>query len=198
MKEGDSVAAVANLFGVDFALLSKVNRLDGDSIVHPGDTICIPAIVYGESLPPTPGPSPTPTPTSPPAGTRLLYPVTGATITEPDGVVTLQWVAVQDLAESEWYMVELTDMADLDTPPLRGFTRDNALQLASDWRPDVPETRHMRWRVSIVNVTDWRSDGLPIFTFGGETSADAFFNWLGAVPTATPTLTPTPTETPIP
>ncbi len=198
VKEGDSIAGVANLFGIDLVLLSKVNRLDGDSIVHPGDTICIPEIIYGESLPPTPGPSPTPTATAPPAGPRLLYPVNGTTIAEPDGVVTLQWVAVQDLAESEYYMIELTDIADLDAPPLRGFTRDTAYQLPSAWRPDVPETRQMRWRVSIVNVTGWRSDGLPIYTFGGEMSADALFNWLGAVPTATPTMTPTPTVTPTP
>ena len=198
VKTGDSVAGIANLFGVDFGLLSKVNRLGEDSIVHPGDTICIPEIIYGESLPPTPGPSPTPTATAPPAGPRLLYPVNGTTVAEPDGIVTLQWVAVQDLAESEYYMVQLTDVADLDAPSLRGFTRDTAYQLPSDWRPDVPETRQMRWRVSIVNVTDWRSDGLPIYTFGGEMSADALFNWLGAVPTATQTMTPTPTVTPTP
>ena len=54
----------------------------------------------------------------------------------------------------------------------------------------------MRWRVSIVNVTDWRSDGLPIYAFGGDVSHDAFFTWLGAIPTATPTPTPTATATP--
>lgn len=196
VKQGDSVAGIANGFGIDLALLAKVNRLTSDSIIQPGDTICIPEIVYGESLPPTPGPSPTPTATSPPAGPRLLYPIDGTTVADPEGIITLQWVAVQDLADSEWYMVELTDMGNLDSPSLRGFTRDNAYQLPHDWRPDIPDQRQMRWRVSIVNVTDWRSDGLPIYTFGGNVSGDAFFTWLGAVPTSTPTPTPTAKATP--
>jgi len=196
VKEGDSIARIANLFGVELALLNKVNRLDEDTILFPGDTVCIPEIRYGESLPPTPGPSPTPTVTAPPPGPRLLYPVDKAVIDPPDGIVTLQWTAVQDLAESEWYMVELVDANDLDALPYRGFTRDNAFQLPHDWRPDIPETRLMRWRVSLVNVTGWREDGLPIYTFGGEMSEPAFFTWLGAIPTATPTPTSTPTATP--
>ena len=196
VKEGDSIAGIANLFGIELALFAKVNRLEADTIIQPGDTVCIPNIIYGESLPPTAGPSPTPTATSPPAGPRLLYPINGTVLADPEEIVTLQWVAVQDLEASEWYMVELTDMADLDSPPLRGFTQDNAYQLPNDWRPDIPEQRQMRWRVSIVNVTDWRSDGLPIYTFGGDVSDDAFFTWLGAIPTATPTPTPTVTATP--
>ncbi len=195
VREGDSVAGIANFFGIDLALLAKVNRLGTEAIIQPGDTLCIPEIIYGESLPPTPGPSPTPTVTAPPAGPRLLYPINETTIADSDGIITLQWVAVQDLEESEWYMVELTDMLDLDKRPLRGFTRDNGYQIPSTWRPEIPEQRQMRWRVSIVQVTDWRADGLPIYTFGGEVSDDAFFTWLGALPTATPTPTVTATAT---
>ena len=196
VKEGDSIAGIANLFGIELALLTKVNRLEEDTILYPGDTVCIPEIRYGESLPPTPGPSPTPTVTAPPPGPRLLYPVDNSVIDPPDGIVTLQWAAVQDLGESEWYMVELVDVNDLDALPWRGFTRDNALQLPPDWRPDIPEDRLMRWRVSLVNVTGWREDGLPIYTFGGEMSEPAYFIWRGAIPTATPTPTFTPSPTP--
>jgi hypothetical protein len=115
-----------------------------------------------------------------------------------DETILLHWTAVKPLAENEMYMVELTNIDDLDSLPWRGFTRDTAFRVPSSWRPATPELFRMRWRVSIVQVTDTRSDGLPIYTFGGSSSADAFFSWQGAVPTATSTPTETPTVTPTP
>ncbi len=193
---GDSLSAIAARFDVDYELFLLVNRLTNDSVIQPGDTVCIPAIVYNATLPPTPGPSPTPSLTPPPAGPSLLYPIQEAVITPPEGPVTLQWVAVKDLAPDEWYMVELTDLDALDSAPFRGFTRDNAFLVPSSWRPPIAEPHQLRWRVSIVQVSDWRADGLPIYTFGGQSSQDGFFTWEGAIPTPTPTSTPT--ATPIP
>jgi hypothetical protein len=105
-------------------------------------------------------------------------------------------MAVKDLAENEYYMVELLDMDVLDALPFRGFTRDNSFQIPSSWRPVEPESHQMRWKVSIVQVTGQRSDGEFIYTYGGRSSEDGFFSWLGAVPTPTPTPTPLPTNTP--
>ncbi|MBK8986133.1 MAG: LysM peptidoglycan-binding domain-containing protein [Chloroflexi bacterium] len=189
---GDSLSAISARFDVDYDLFLLVNRLTNQSIIQPGDTVCVPTIVYNATLPPTPGPSPTPSLTPPPSGPRLLYPVQNAVISPPDSPVALQWVAVKDLAADEWYMVELTDLNALDSAPYRGFTRDNAFRVPSSWRPPVAEPHSLRWGVSIVRVTDWRADGLPIYTYSGQSSRDAFFVWEGAVPTPTPTLTPTP------
>ncbi|HEX6387372.1 MAG TPA: LysM peptidoglycan-binding domain-containing protein [Anaerolineae bacterium] len=194
IQEGDSVVGIASQYGINFELLAQVNRLNDPSLLRPGDTLCIPKITYGDTLPPTPGPSPTPTATSPPPGPHLLYPVDDAVIDPPDGMIRLQWAAVKDLAESEWYMIELADMDEIGSLPHRGFTRDTAFQVPGAWRPTEPQTHAMRWRVSIVRVTGWRSDGLPIYTYGGESSEPATFSWLGAVPTPTPT--PTTTVTP--
>ena len=193
IQSGDSLSAVAVRYDVDFSLFLLVNRLTAESIPQPGDVLCIPAIIYGSSLPPTPGPSPTPTVTSPPPGPQLLYPVANAVIQPPDGLVTLQWTAVKNLADDEWYMVELTDLDNVDGLPHRGFTRDTAFQVPGSWRPAVEETHTLQWRVSIVQVTGRRADGLPIYTYGGQTSAPAFFSWEGAVPTPTPRPTATPT-----
>jgi LysM repeat protein len=197
IQAGESIASIANQYGIDFDLLLRLNRLAVDTIVQPGQTVCIPEIRFGGDLPPTPGPSPTPAPTRFPAGPQLLYPVNN-TVVDTDGLVTLQWAAVKDLNDNEWYMIELTDINVLDVPPYRGFTRDNSFQIPSDWRPDVPEEHNFRWRISIVQVTDWRADGQPIYEYGGRFSEDAFFTWLGAIPTATPTQTPAPTSTPTP
>ncbi|MEJ2750482.1 MAG: LysM peptidoglycan-binding domain-containing protein, partial [Anaerolineae bacterium] len=195
IQSGDSLSGVAARYDVDFGLFLQVNRLTTDSIPQPGDVVCIPEIVYGSSLPPTPGPSPTPTVTSPPPGPQLLYPVANATIEPPNSPVMLQWTAVKNLADDEWYMVELTDLDNVDGFPHRGFTRDTAFHVPSSWRPAVEEEAHtLQWRVSIVQVTGRRADGLPIYTYDGQASAPAYFSWEGAIPTPTPP--PTATATP--
>lgn len=198
VQEGDSLVGIASRFGVPFDLLAQVNRIEDPALLQPGDPICIPQIIYGQSLPPTPGPSPTPTETPPPPGPQLLYPVAGTVVDSLDETILLQWTAVKPLTADEMYMVELTNIGDLDGLPWRGFTRDTAFRVPTDWRPITPELFEMRWRVSIVQVTGTRSDGLPIYTFGGSSSADAYFSWQGAVPTATPTPTQTPTATATP
>ncbi|MFQ5419408.1 MAG: LysM peptidoglycan-binding domain-containing protein [Anaerolineae bacterium] len=199
VRSGESVASIANQYVIEFLdLFLAVNRLTEDSVLQPGDTLCIPEIIYGGNLPPTPGPSPTPSLTPAPVGPSLLFPVDGAEIEPPDRLVTLQWTAVKDLAENEWYMVELVDMDLRDTSARRGFTRDTSFQAPSSWRPVQEAAHQMRWRVQIVQVTAWRADGMPIYEFGGQLSAPAFFTWMGAIPTPTPPPTATPTATAAP
>lgn len=198
IQEGDSAYALSVNRSVPLDAIIQVNRHTPDSIqlLQPGDTLCIPRIVYADTLPPTPGPSPTPLPTALPSGTNLLYPVEGAII--QDESLLMQWTAVKDLADDEWYMVEMLDTGEDDTFPRRGFTRDSSFRVPADWRPQVPEERPMRWQVSIVQVNGRRSDGTFTYTYGGESSAPRQFWWLGAVPTSTPAPTPTPSPTPNP
>lgn len=198
IQEGDSTYGLSAQRGVPAEAIVAVNRLTEESIqlLHPGDTLCIPRVYSGDSLPPTAGPQPTVTSTAFPAGPSLLYPVNGAEIDPPDDLLRLQWVAVKDLEDDEWYMVEFGDLDQLDSLPYRGFTQDSSFKLPEEWRPDVPETHEMRWRVNIVKVTGKRSDGGFIYEYGGRSSEDSTFFWLGAEPTPTPTLTPTPTPTP--
>lgn len=199
IQAGDSIAAVAGRHNVNFELLMRVNRLTPESTLRPGDTICIPEVVFGGVLPPTPGPSPTAAPTSFPEGPQLLYPPDGTRILSlADEPIILQWLAVKDLAPDEWYMVEVTDLDIFDSPPHHGFTRQNNFTIPDTWRPTVVEEHQFRWRVSIVRVTGQRQDGAFIYTFGGRPGEEATFFWMGAIPTATPrpTLTPTPTPTP--
>lgn len=199
IQDGDSAYALSVNRSVPLEAIIQVNRQTVDSIqlLQPGDTLCIPRIVYADTLPPTPGPSPTPMPTSLPEGPSLLYPVEGAQIDGAGGLL-LEWTAVKDLAENEWYMVELLDTSEDDAFPYRGFTRDTSFRVPAQWRPAQPEQRSMRWQVSIVQVNGRRSDGAFTYTYGGESSRPSGFLWQGAIPTPTPTVTPTavPTSTP--
>ena len=196
IQAGDALSVIAARNNINFDLLLQVNRLTDQSIMQPGDTVCIPRVVYGEVLPPTPGPSPTPSATSFPPGPLLLYPTDRTVVDIRDEPIVLQWLAVKDLAPEEWYMIELTDLDVADQHPQRAFTRDNAYRVPGSWRPPVDEYHAFRWRVSIVRVSGQREDGGFIYTFGGRYSEDATFTWQGAVPTPTPTSTPTPTPTP--
>lgn len=196
IQSGDSAFGISAVKGVPLEAIIAVNRQTQDSIqlVQPGDTLCIPKLLYGDTIPPTAGPSPTPSLTPPPAGPSLLYPVEGAVVDTFDAPVIFQWTAVKDLEENEWYMVELRDADERDSLPKRGFTRDPSFRLPDVWRPPVDELREMHWTVSIVQVTGRRSDGGFTYTFGGQRSQPASFTWQGAIPTPTPapTLAPTP------
>jgi LysM repeat protein len=195
IQSGDTFFGIAARERIDLRAMMAANRLTEQSILQPGDTICIPEIIRGGVLPPTPGPSPTPSPTAPPAGPSLLYPIQDAEVTLDDEPLFLQWVAVKDLADDEWYMVELTDLSAVESHPIRGFTRQTSFQVPGSWRPTVPETHLLRWRVTIVRVIGERQDGSFIYTFAANSSDDAYFTWLGAIPTATPIPSPTATPT---
>jgi LysM repeat protein len=194
IQSGDTLFGIAAFYGVDMAAILQVNRLTEQSVMLPGDTLCIPTIIRGGVLTATPGPSPTPTSTPPPLGPELLYPPPGQVVEPPEGPVLLQWAAVKDLQEDEWYMVELADLTRPDSHALRAFTRANALRLPDEWRPDEAAVHLLRWRVRIVRVTGQRQDGTFVYTFGGRASVERLFTWLGALPTPTPS--PSPPATP--
>lgn len=201
VQGGDSLVGIASRFGLNFEWLAEVNRISDPELLQPGDVVCIPQVLYdGEGVfPPTPGPSPTPTATSLPAGPNLLFPADHATFADAQAdAITLQWLAVQNLREDEQYMVELINSEMLEAEIWRAFTRNTYFKLPSHWRPTSEELQQYRWRVSIVRVTDYRSDGLPIYTVGGRSSNWAHFDWMGAVPTPTPLPTATPTTPPTP
>lgn len=201
VRGGDSILSIAAKHDVDFELFMLVNRISEQTILFQEDSLCIPEIKIGGFLPPTPGPSPTPSPTSLPSGPHLLYPVQNASVGPLDDVVTLQWTAVKDLDESEWYMVELTNLDDIDGLARREFTRDTSLQLPASASPANRETARMRWRVSIVQVVGQRSDGKFIFGYGGEASEGSYFTWTGGPQDPVNNIlsasaTPTPGATP--
>jgi len=195
IQSGDSAFGISALKGVPLEAIIAVNRQTQESIqlLQPGDTLCIPDLLYGDTIPPTAGPSPTPSLTPPPPGPSLLFPVEGAVVDTLDAPITLQWTAVKDLGESEWYMVELRDADERDSLPKRGFTRDPSFRLPLEWRPQVDEVRRMQWTVSIIQVTGRRSDGGFTYTFGGQRSQPASFLWQGAIPTPTSVPTAAPT-----
>jgi LysM repeat protein len=181
IQPDDTAFGIAAARGIPLEAIRAVNRLtrEGLELLQPGDTLCLPEIVFTDTLPPTPGPSPTPSLTPLPAGPSLIYPINWAAIEPSDEVIRLVWTAVKDLADNEWYMVEVTHLTAIDSVPHRAFTRDTALQLSPDWQPATAGEHEFRWRVSIVQVTGERQDGRFTYTYGGQQSRPAYFTWQG-------------------
>jgi LysM repeat protein len=177
IQSGDNLFAVAANLRIPLVALQQVNRLTDQSLIRPGDTLCIPRLIRGGILPPTPGPSPTPTMTLPPPGPQLLFPPRDATITHPDGPGMLQWAHVKALMADEYYMVELVNLSHADSRPYRAFTRDTAVRIPLALRPESGQTELFRWRVTIVRVTGQRADGQFTYTYGGNPSIEALFYW---------------------
>jgi LysM repeat protein len=72
---GDSLAGIAQRYGVRFSALLKANSMTVTSVIHPGDTLVLPA---GATVPTTPAPTatsaaPTPTTLTSAAATMTTY-----------------------------------------------------------------------------------------------------------------------------
>ena len=177
VQDADTLARIANQYSVPLAALLQVNRLTEDSIMHPGDTVCIPTLsvavtdlsleAFWVDLPAVDR-----------SAIRLLYPPKH-TIVDAGTTPTLQWVALKDLAPNEWYMVELNRLDTADSYPQRGFTRQTAFQLPTDWLPassDAPSVNY-RWRVFLVTVTGERADGGFNYQYDAKQSGESHFTF---------------------
>lgn len=175
IQEGDSLFSLASRNDIPLDALLEMNYLTVDSIVQPGDPLCIPQILEGAVFIPTPGPSPTPAPTEPPTGPNPLYPPNlqahGAGET-----VFLQWLSVRQLGENEQYMVEVIDLTDVDSHPRRLFTRSAGVSLPDSWEP-VDGEHDFVWRVSLVTIDGRRDNGGYIYTIIGAESVARQFSW---------------------
>ncbi len=182
VAEGDSLFGIALKYGMGIDVILKVNRLTDRALLQPGDTVCIPDLIYDETAfvglvsdnrprwEPTPG------------GPRLLYPPPGAQLTPPTQGVLLQWLAERNLATNEQYMVEITDISAAESRPHRIFTRQTSFLVPPTWGPATGEPQPtFRWRVSVVSVTGQRSDGVFNYAYNSP-SSEAAFAWLPGAP----------------
>lgn len=182
VAEGDSLFGIALKYGLSIDVILQVNRLTDHTLLQPGDTVCIPKLVYDEAafvgLVSDNRPRWSPTP----GGPRLLYPPPGVRLTDAGQGILLQWLAERNLAADEQYMLEVTDTSAPEGRPHRIFTRQTAYLIPPDWGPPANEGQPVyRWRVSVVRVTSERPDGVFNYAYAGP-SSQAQFVWLNVTP----------------
>lgn len=186
VKEGDALSAIAANYAVSVASVRAYNGLTSD-VVYVGQKLIIPLC---EQMLETA----TPTPIPPYAAANLLLPADGASYTNPDEIITLQWASVGELRENEAYAVTVEDVTDGNARKLVEYVKENKLIMPQSFRPASTTPHVFRWSVLVVRQTGTDKDtGNPIWEPAGAVSVQRVFSWVGTgSPPPVPTSTPQP------
>ena len=186
VKEGDALSSIAANYAISVASVRAYNGLTSD-IVYVGQKLIIPLC---EQMIETA----TPTPIPPYAAANLLLPADGASFTNPNDAITLQWASVGELRDNEAYAVTVEDVTDGNARKLVEYVKENKFIVPQSFRP-IDTTPHVfRWSILVVRQTGTDKDtGNPIWEPAGAVSAQRVFSWVGSG-----SLPPTPTATPQP
>ena len=173
IQQADTLSRIALNNNVPLQALVAVNRLTTESILQPGDTICIPVIQTAVEVF-APESELAQIEVGLQVAPRLLSPPQDMLVPS-DVAINLAWLSQRDLIATEWYMVEWIVVSAVDTHPWRAFTRQTSFQVPPSWRPTSSENSQIQWRISIVTVTGERNDGAFIYTPSGESSQPSQF-----------------------
>ena len=160
VTEGDTIASIA------YEYVSRVDAImeanGSPQFIVPGEKINVPILVtMTPTLTPTGGPDSTATPTPTLSPPSLLGPADGETIARGDDVI-LQWVAVHELAENQYYLVVVHNLGTDEEH--RATTRSNSYRLPGGLRPGIGQSAQFEWQVVIVNGN--KTDGIAISGLG--------------------------------
>ncbi|MBN2556014.1 MAG: LysM peptidoglycan-binding domain-containing protein [Anaerolineales bacterium] len=182
VEADDTLLGIATNYNVDMQAILDYNNKNSE-IVFVGEILIIPLC---ERLP-TPGPTPTATPPPPYPAPNLLLPQDGSAFTLANNTVTLQWAAVGELRENEFYRVTVLDITEgSGTVRLVDVVGDTKYIVPVSFRPADPVPHVMRWWIEVVRQTGTNEDGDPIYVVGGDSSIRRDFTWSGAALQPTP------------
>jgi LysM repeat protein len=184
VKANDTLFGIASNYGVDMQEIRDWNGLTGDTVFE-GQKLSIPLCHR-----PSAGPTATATIPPPYPAPNLLLPQDGQSFSLADDTVTLQWAAVGELRENEFYQVHVLDITDgTGTRQLVDVVQDTKYLVPASLRPGEAVPHIMRWWVETVRQTGSNNSGTPIYESAGAASNKRVFSWSGAAPSPS---TPTP------
>jgi LysM repeat protein len=183
VEANDTLGAIADNYNVNLRAIMDFNGMTSETVFL-GQVLIIPLCERN----PTPGPSPTPTPPPPYPAANLLLPQDGAAFTLADDSVTLQWAAVGELRENEFYQVTVEDVTEgTGTRKLVDYVKDTKYIIPNTFRPNESLPHILRWWIQVVRQTGVTGEGEAIYVTGGAISLKRDFTWSGAAPGATAT-----------
>lgn len=184
VKAGDTLAGIAANFNVSIDGLKKYNQNIYGDTVFSGLTVQVPLC---ERLP-TPGPTPTATTPPPYPAPNLLTPRDGSVFGLNDQTIALQWAAVAQLRDNEYYQVTVEDLTEGSGHQSLGYVTDTKFVVPTTLRPTDSTTHLFRWSVSVARQTGTNPGGKPIYTSAGVESEVWTFGWSGGqvAPTSSP------------
>ena len=146
----------------------------GETLTIP---LCLRASIAGATVTPSPAPEyPAP---------ELLRPRNGEAFTLANNTVTLQWAAVSDLRENEYYMVTVVDITAGQNQEISDVVTDTKYILPESLRPEDNTPHIFRWTVVPVAQIGVNEDGTPRYRNGGPSSQPSYFSWVGTPPQTT-------------
>lgn len=173
VKSGEALSAIAANYAVSIASIRQYNGMDEGEIVYAGQKLIIPLC---EQMLETP----TPTPVPPYPAPNLLLPADGASYTNPNDVITLQWSSVGELRQNEAYAVTIENVTE-GGPRRVEYVTDQKLIVPQSYRPTSSTPNVFRWSVLPVRQigTD-QATGNPIWEPAGDASVQRVFSWVGS------------------
>ncbi len=181
VQEGDTLSRISANYNVPAEAIKSYNGLATDNVFL-GIQLVIPLCERAA----TPGPTPTPTLPPPYQAPNLLLPADGASFTLANDTVTLQWSSIGTLRTGEAYQVTVEDVTDGQGRRIVAYVTDTKYIVPASFRPSNSQPHIYRWTISTVRTTGTDSNGQPIYTPAGATSAARVFSWQGVAPQATP------------
>lgn len=183
VEANDTLFGIALNYNVTVESIREWNGLTTDTVFE-GQRITIPLC---ERLS-VGGPTPTATVPPPYPAPNLLLPQDGQYYSLADDNVTLQWAAVGELRENEYYHVIVLDVTEgSGTRRIDAYVKDTKYLVPTSFRPNESNPHVMRWWVETVRQTGSNNRGEPIYASAGQASARRDFTWSGSAGGATPT-----------
>jgi LysM repeat protein len=184
VQANDSLFAIAQNYAVEMQSIKDWNGMTGDTVFE-GQLLVIPLCERTIQT----GPTATPTVPPPYPAPNLLLPQDGAAFDLGSDTVSLQWAAVGELREDEYYHVTIVDVTE-GSGNLRvdDYVRDTKYIVPTRMRPSESSAHILRWWIEPVRQIGSNSRGDPIYDSAGAMSQERDFSWAGA-----PTANQTPT-----
>jgi ribosomal protein L40E len=183
VQANDTLSGIAANYNVEIQGIMDYNGMPNQTVFE-GQVLIIPLCRRF----PTPGPTPTPTPPPPYPAPNLLLPRDGEAFTLADDNIALQWAAVSELRENEFYQVTVLDVTEGSGTHRRvDYVKDTKYLLPATLRPSSATPHVFRWWVTTARQVGTQTGGDPILEPAGAESERRDFTWSGSALGPTPT-----------
>ncbi|MCL4507353.1 MAG: LysM peptidoglycan-binding domain-containing protein [Chloroflexi bacterium] len=184
VKGGDTCSDIAVRYRISVDTLVQQNGLDADCTLQIGQVLTLTFATPTPAISPTPIVAQTPTPRVGFDAPQLLSPLDGATISQTEDVVTLQWLSVGLLKDNEWYVVQIQPSGAITVPIFE--TKATSIKITRAILGDQPE-RSFAWWVQVKQFQGVdATTGARSYTALSQPSEVRRFTWSQPEATASP------------
>lgn len=180
VQENETLSLIAVSYEVPIEYIMEWSGKTVDTAYF-GETLTIPLCLRRSVAGATVTPSPAPDYPAP----ELLRPRNGEAFTLENDTVSLQWAAVGELRENEYYLVTVVDVTSGQNDPLTVAVQDTKLLVPETLRPEDDIPHIFSWSVIPVVQIGVDEDGNPRYREGGPPSQPSYFTWIGIGPQGT-------------